>query len=189
MVKTSVTLPADDLERARELGINVSELVRQALRKRLDDEALDQETEAYAAAFADWDETGFDHLAADGVGTGSDGVNRGDVVLVDLEPVQGAEADKARPAVLVGNDASLRAALQHGRGVVTIVPVTSNPTVRGRMHVALRPTRLNGLRTPSKAQAEQVRSVDVGRVLGGLGRLGPSDLDALDDALRYHLAI
>lgn len=68
MVKTSVTLPADDLERARELGINVSELVRQALRKRLDDEALDQETEAYAAAFADWDETGFDHLAADGVG-------------------------------------------------------------------------------------------------------------------------
>ena len=31
---------------------------------------------------------------------------RGDVVLVDLEPVQGSEADKARPAVVVGNDAS-----------------------------------------------------------------------------------
>lgn len=67
MVKTSVTLPLADLERARELGINVSELTREALRRRLDEEALDQEIDAYAAAFAEWDETEFDHLAGDGL--------------------------------------------------------------------------------------------------------------------------
>jgi mRNA interferase MazF len=116
-------------------------------------------------------------------------VRRGDIVLVDLEPVRGAEADKARPAVLVGNDASIQAAARHGRGVLTIVPLTTNTTIRGRMHVALRPTRLNGLSAPSKAQAEQVRSIDIERVHGRLGRLGPTDLAALDDALRYHLAI
>lgn len=109
--------------------------------------------------------------------------------MVDLEPVRGAEADKARPAVLVGNEASLRAALRHGRGVVTIVPITTNTAVRGRMHVAVRPTRLNGLRSPSKAQAEQVRSVDIDRVQQILGRLGPGALDAVDEALRYHLAL
>jgi post-segregation antitoxin (ccd killing protein) len=70
MVKTSVSLPHDDLERARELGINVSELARQALRKRLDDEALDREIDAYAAAFTEWDEAEYDHLAGDGLGDG-----------------------------------------------------------------------------------------------------------------------
>lgn len=116
-------------------------------------------------------------------------MQRGDVVLIDLEPVRGAEADKVRPAVLVGNEASLQAAARHGRGVVTVVPITSNTSTRGRMHVLLRPTRLNGLRTPSKAQAEQLRSVDIGRVHSTLGRLGTDDLAALDDALRYHLTL
>lgn len=118
-------------------------------------------------------------------------MNRGDVVLVDLEPEQGAQADKARSAVPVGNDDSLWAALLHGCGVVTIVLVTSDSEVTRPDARHLRSARFDGLRTPSKAQAEQVRSVDVGRVLGSLGRLGPSDLDALgalDDALRYHLA-
>jgi post-segregation antitoxin (ccd killing protein) len=68
MTKTSVSLPLGDLERARELGINVSELARQALRKRLDDEALDQEIDAYAAAFAESDEAEYDLLAGDGLG-------------------------------------------------------------------------------------------------------------------------
>lgn len=116
-------------------------------------------------------------------------MQRGDIVMVDLEPVRGAEADKARPAVLVGNDASLQAAVRHGRGVVTIVPITTNAAIRGPMHVPLRPTRLNRLRAPSKAQAEQIRSVDIDRLRGSLGRLGPSDLDAIDAALAYHLAL
>ena len=68
MTKTSVSLPVDDLERARELGINVSELARRALRKRLDDEVLDQEIDGYAAAFAEWDEADYDRLAGDGLG-------------------------------------------------------------------------------------------------------------------------
>lgn len=109
--------------------------------------------------------------------------------MADLEPVQGAETNKTRPVVLVGNHASLEAAIRYGRGVVTIVPLTSNILVRGRMHVPLRPTKLNGLRTPSKAQVEQIRSIDVGRLRTTLGRLGPSDLQAVDDAIRYHLAV
>ncbi len=68
MVKTSVSLPADDLERARELGINVSDLARQALRKRLDDEDLDQEIDAYAAAFEDWSDPAWNAAVGDGIG-------------------------------------------------------------------------------------------------------------------------
>ena len=116
-------------------------------------------------------------------------MNRGQVFLADLEPVRGSEANKARPVILVGNAASLIAAERLGRGVITIVPCTSNTDVHGTMHVALRPTRLNGLRVPSKAQAEQIRSIDVARLLRPLGKLGGRDLDAVDAALRYHLAL
>ena len=116
-------------------------------------------------------------------------IKRGDVFLADLEPTHGSEANKARPVVLVGNEASLSAASRFSRGVVTVVPCTSNLSIRGAMHVALRPTKLNGLGVPSKAQAEQIRSIDVGRLVRSLGKLGPNDLAAVDDALRYHLTL
>ena len=116
-------------------------------------------------------------------------MKRGDVFLADLEPIRGSEANKARPVVLVANEASLSAAARFSRGVVTVVPCTSNLSIRGAMHVALRPTKLNGLRVPSKAQTEQIRSIDVSRLLRPLGKLGPSDLADVDDALRYHLTL
>ena len=116
-------------------------------------------------------------------------MRRGDVFLADLEPVRGSEANKARPVVLVGNNAALAAVDRFGRGVVTVVPCNSNATLRGAMHVLLHPTRLNGLTTPSKAQAEQVRSIDVDRLQDQLGRLGVDDLESVDAALRFHLSL
>jgi mRNA-degrading endonuclease toxin of MazEF toxin-antitoxin module len=53
-------------------------------------------------------------------------IRRGSIHLVDLEPSLGAEANKVRPAVIVSNDAANATAQQLGRGVVTVVPVTSN---------------------------------------------------------------
>jgi post-segregation antitoxin (ccd killing protein) len=66
LVKTSVSVSADDLDRARELGINVSELVRAALRRRLAEEDLERDVDGYRLAFEEWDESGWDHLAAEG---------------------------------------------------------------------------------------------------------------------------
>ena len=53
-------------------------------------------------------------------------MRRGDIHVVDFEPVRGAEADKRRPAVIVSNDMANATAGRLGRGVVTVVPVTSN---------------------------------------------------------------
>ena len=52
-------------------------------------------------------------------------MRRGEVRLVDLEPVRGSEASKRRPAVLVSNDRANATAARLGRGVVTVVPVLS----------------------------------------------------------------
>jgi len=53
-------------------------------------------------------------------------MRRGEIRLVDLEPVRGAEAAKQRPAVIVSNDGANSTAQRLGRGVITVVPVTSN---------------------------------------------------------------
>ena len=51
---------------------------------------------------------------------------RGEIRVVNLEPVVGSEADKRRPAVIVSNDDANATAAMLGRGVVTIVPITSS---------------------------------------------------------------
>ena len=113
-------------------------------------------------------------------------MRRGEIWLTDLEPVQGAEANKRRPAVIVSNDRANARAAQLGRGVVTIVPVTSNVT-RVLPFQVLLPADRTGLRLDSKAQAEQVRSVDVTRLSARIALVPPGLVNELDDALRLHL--
>ncbi len=111
---------------------------------------------------------------------------RGEIRLIDLDPVRGSEANKQRPAVIVSNDRANATAQRLGRGVVTVVPVTSNVT-RVYPFQTLLPADRTGLPRDSKAQAEQVRSVSVERIGPPLGHL-PADLIAqLDEAIRVHL--
>jgi mRNA interferase MazF len=113
-------------------------------------------------------------------------MRRGEVRLADLDPTQGSEADKRRPAIVVSNDRANATAARLGRGVVTIVPVTSN-IARVFAFQVLLPAELTGLRVDSKAQCEQVRSVSVQRVGVVLGRLPASHMADIDNALRLHL--
>ncbi|QCB92700.1 type II toxin-antitoxin system PemK/MazF family toxin [Cellulomonas shaoxiangyii] len=113
---------------------------------------------------------------------------RGEVWLVDLEPARGTEADKTRPAVIVGNQAAVTAAFASGRGVVTVVPVTSNVTRVLPFQTEL-PAGETGLEKDSKAQAEQVRSVDVARLVEPVGSLSPRLMRELERALRLHLSL
>jgi mRNA interferase MazF len=113
-------------------------------------------------------------------------VRRGEIVTVSLDPVRGSEADKTRPAVVVSNDAANATATRLGRGVITVVPVTSSTTGVYPFQVLL-PARLTGLPHDSKAQAEQVRSVAVERVGKRVGQLPPALAAELDQALRVHL--
>jgi mRNA interferase MazF len=113
-------------------------------------------------------------------------MRRGEVRLIDLEPVRGSEANKRRPAVLVSNDQANATADRLGRGVVTVVPLTSNVS-RVYAFQTLLLAEQTGLRTDSKAQAEQIRSVSVERVGPVLGQVPPELMLDLDEALRTHL--
>ena len=113
---------------------------------------------------------------------------RGEIRLVNLDPVVGAEANKRRPAVVVSNDGANATAVRLGRGVVTVVPVTSNVARIFPFQVRL-PARATGLPIDSKAHAEQVRSVAVQRIGPRLGRVPADVMEKLDGALRLHLAL
>lgn len=113
-------------------------------------------------------------------------MRRGDIVLVDLDPVRVSEANKRRPAVVVSNDQANAAAQRLGRGVVTVVPITSDVERVFAFQVGL-PATETGLRLDSKAQAEQVRSADVERVGSVVGAVPTTRMTALDAALRLHL--
>ncbi len=108
---------------------------------------------------------------------------RGEVRLTDLEPTRGNER---RPAVIVSNDRANATADRLGRGVVTVVPVTSNVD-RVFPFQALLPALMTGLRVDSKAQAEQVRSLAVERIGPVLGRVPAQVMVEVDEALRVHL--
>lgn len=113
---------------------------------------------------------------------------RGEIRLVDLDPGRGSETRKRRPAVIVSNDGANTTAARLGRGVITVVPVTSSIERVFPFQVLL-PRADSGLERDSKAQAEQVRSVDVERVSARLGAVPASLMRRLDDALRLHLAL
>ncbi|MEO6207900.1 MAG: type II toxin-antitoxin system PemK/MazF family toxin [Candidatus Limnocylindrales bacterium] len=114
-------------------------------------------------------------------------MRRGDIVRVDLEPVRGSEASKLRPAVIVSNDAANLTATRLGRGVVTVVPLTWN-VARAYPFQVLLPAG-SGLDRDSKAQAEQVRSIAVDRVVAKLGAAPGGLMLEIDEALRLHLGL
>ena len=115
-------------------------------------------------------------------------IRRGEIRSVDLEPALGSEASKRRPAVIVSNDAANETASTMGRGVVTVVPLTSS-TKRIYPFQVLIPAAKTTLGTDSKAQAEQVRSIDVGRIGETLAIVPERLLREIDQALRLHLSL
>jgi mRNA interferase MazF len=110
---------------------------------------------------------------------------RGEIWQVDFSPRQGNET---RSAVVVSNDRANATASRLGRGVVTVVPVTSNVATVYPFQVLL-PAATTGLKVDSKAQAEQIRSVATERMRRRIGRVAPAELAQLDQALRLHLEL
>ena len=113
---------------------------------------------------------------------------RGDVVLIDVDPEDGTDEDRKRPAIVVSNDGANSAAARLGWGVVTVVPVTME-VARVFPFQVLLPARACGLDRDSKARAEQVRSIAAERMGRTVGRVPDELLRLLDEALRLHLAI
>ncbi len=111
-------------------------------------------------------------------------LRRGTVVTVRFDPAEGSEIRKTRPAVVVSNDAACRF-----DAVIQVVPVTALPSRHLRPYEALLESPGSGLAKPSRAVANQIRTVAKRRIAGTLGRINPAEERALDMAVRIQLAL
>ncbi|MCX7663291.1 MAG: type II toxin-antitoxin system PemK/MazF family toxin [Tepidimonas fonticaldi] len=106
-------------------------------------------------------------------------MKRGEVWWVEFDPAVGSEIRKTRPAVIVSNDAANR----HLSRVV-VVPVTSNTE---RQYPGEAIVTVGG--QSSKAMADQIMAADKSRLKSQLGTLSLSDMLAVEDAIKVHLAL
>jgi mRNA interferase MazF len=106
-------------------------------------------------------------------------MHRGEVYWVDFEPARGGEIRKRRPAVIVSNNAAIRA-----QNRVQVVPLTSNVA---RIYPWEASVSLNGV--PHKALSDQIRTAAVERLSGRIGELSATDLRAVERASRVQLGL
>ncbi len=112
------------------------------------------------------------------------GLSRGAVVVVRLDPSEGSEIRKTRPAVVLSNEAACRF-----DAVVQIVPLTSLPDRPLRPYEARVESAASGVDRPSRAVANQLRTVAKHRLVQGMGTLTPEELEAVERAVLVQLGI
>ena len=96
-------------------------------------------------------------------------MKRGEIWLVNLDPVLGAEIRKTRPVVIVNSDAI---------GILPIrliAPITEwKDYFAGNVwHVKLEPNTTNGLTKSSVVDTLQLRGIDTSRFVRKLGEVSP----------------
>jgi len=109
---------------------------------------------------------------------------RGIVVLLSLDPTLGHEQKGVRPCVVVSAPEVIA---EQRYPLVCVVPITGTPG-EGALYPRIKPGA-SGLRKPSFALVDQLRSVDKRRVSRLLGRISADELKAIDEGLRLYLGL
>ncbi|MFC4450781.1 type II toxin-antitoxin system PemK/MazF family toxin [Halorussus aquaticus] len=110
-------------------------------------------------------------------------VRRGDVVVVRLDPAEGSEMEKTRPAVVVQNDVGNRNA-----NTTIVAPATG--THHGYPFEV--PVEADGspFEKDSSVRLDQVRVVSIEtRIHSVVGRLGEQTMAEVDEALKLSLGL
>ncbi|MGB3562768.1 MAG: type II toxin-antitoxin system PemK/MazF family toxin [Thermoanaerobaculia bacterium] len=111
-------------------------------------------------------------------------LRRGLVALVRLDPAQGREIRKTRPAVVVSNDAACRF-----DAVIQVVPLTGLADREPRPYESLVESTESGVDKASRAVANQVRTIARERITRHLGSINDEEQEALDRALHIQLGL
>lgn len=111
-------------------------------------------------------------------------VDRGAIVLVDLDPTRGHEQRGQRPCVVVSDP---EVATDQRFPLVCVVPVTGTAG-EGALYPLLRPSK-SGLTKDSWALVDQLRSVDKRRVRRVFGRITREEMSRVEEGMALFLGL
>lgn len=111
-------------------------------------------------------------------------VERGTVVLVELDPTVGHEQRGVRPCVVISDPA---VNTDQRFPLIAVVPVTGTAGV-GALYPELAPGK-SGLTKTSYALIDHPRSIDKRRIRRLFGQLAPDELVAIDQGLELFLGL
>ena len=107
--------------------------------------------------------------------------SRGDIWLIDLNPIRGREQAGKRPCLI----ASVDSFNQGASGLLVVLPITSKD--KGiPWHVEVNPPE-GGLRQQSFIKCEDVRSISIERLFEQWGAVSPTTLIMVEERLRILL--
>ena len=105
---------------------------------------------------------------------------RGDIVIVNLEPVQGSEQQGLRPCIVVSKLADIKKS--RSKPLYVVVPLTHSLALKGSLAPLLK-TRDGGLASDSVALIMHVRSIDPNRIFKRVGVLNKEELKIIKQGL------
>jgi mRNA interferase MazF len=111
-------------------------------------------------------------------------IRRGEIVLVELEPVKGSEQGGTRPALILQNDISNKFS-----PTTIIAPITSfipNKEYPTDVIISKEDSRLN---KDSRILLNQVRTIDKRRIINKLSFLDSFNMSKVDIALKISLGL
>lgn len=111
-------------------------------------------------------------------------VDRGTVVLVELDPTVGHEQRGVRPCIAV-SDPAVNAGQRFP--LIAVLPVTGTPG-EGALYPELA-AGPSGLTKPSYALIDHLRSVDKRRIRRVFGRVTGDELTAIDQGIELFLGL
>ena len=111
-------------------------------------------------------------------------VRRGDIFLVDLNPIVGTEQAGIRPALVIQID---RANISSPHTIIIPFTTRIRETVLPS-HVKI-PAEVGGLTEDSILLCEQIRIIDKRRLVRRIGNIGEENLSKVDTALKLILGL
>ena len=109
-------------------------------------------------------------------------IKRGGIYLAALDPVIGREISKTLPVIIVSNNKNNKFS-----GTVTILPLTSKNIQQIYPFEVFIAKGTGNLPKNSKVKADQIRTLDKGRIIKFLGTLEKNEMDLIGKAMLIHL--
>jgi len=111
-------------------------------------------------------------------------IKRGDIVIVNLDPVKGSEQGKIRPALIIQNDTG-----NQYSPTTIIAPITSTIFSKEFPTNVQILSRESGLEKDSTILLNQIRTIDKSRIIKKLGKANDFTIRKVEIAIKTSLEL